>query len=103
MGYTPVIDCHTVHIACKFAELLEKIDRQSGKTIEKQPQFLKSGDIGIVKMIPLKPMCVEKFSDYPSLGRFIVRDMRQIVAVGTIKEVEKKIAIAADDGKIDNE
>merc|ERR1712176_331849 len=30
-GYTPVLDCHTAHIACKFSELIEKIDRRSGK------------------------------------------------------------------------
>merc|ERR1712186_163828 len=28
-GYTPVLDCHTAHIACKFSEMLEKIDRRS--------------------------------------------------------------------------
>ncbi|EJW78070.1 EEF1A1 protein, partial [Wuchereria bancrofti] len=28
-GYTPVLDCHTAHIACKFAELKEKVDRRS--------------------------------------------------------------------------
>lgn len=36
-------------------------------------------------------MCVEKFSEYAPLGRFAVRDMRQTVAVGVIKEVEKKV------------
>ncbi len=51
----------------------------------------------MVKMIPSKPMCVEKFSEYPPLGRFAVRDMRQTVAVGVIKEVEKK---AAGGGKV---
>jgi elongation factor 1-alpha len=51
----------------------------------------------MVKMIPSKPMCVEKFSDYPPLGRFAVRDMRQTVAVGVIKDVEKK---AASSGKV---
>lgn len=88
-GYTPVLDCHTAHIACKFAELKEKIDRRSGKTIENEPKALKSGDAGIVDMIPSKPMCVETFSEYPPLGRFAVRDMRQTVAVGVIKAVEK--------------
>ncbi|RHN77030.1 putative protein-synthesizing GTPase [Medicago truncatula] len=63
-GYAPVLDCHTSHIA--------------------------NGDAGIIKMIPTKPMVVETFSEYPPLGRFAVRDMRQTVAVGVIKAVEKK-------------
>jgi elongation factor 1-alpha len=88
-GYSPVVDCHTSHIACKFAELLEKIDRRSGKKLEDNPKFIKSGDAAIVKMIPSKPMCVESFSEYPPLGRFAVRDMRQTVAVGVIKSVDK--------------
>ena len=57
--------------------------------IEDAPKFVKSGDAAIVKMIPSKPMCVEAFTDYPPLGRFAVRDMRQTVAVGVIKSVDK--------------
>jgi elongation factor 1-alpha len=53
----------------------------------------------MVKMIPSKPMCVEKFADYPPLGRFAVRDMRQTVAVGVIKDVEKKAAGSVKGGK----
>merc|ERR1711871_831493 len=88
-GYSPVLDCHTAYIACKFTELLEKIDRRSGKKMEDFPKKVKSGDAAIVKMTPSKPMCVEAFSAYPPLGRFAVRDMRQTVAVGVIKAVEK--------------
>merc|ERR1719299_309681 len=91
-GYTPVLDCHTAHIACKFSELLEKIDRRSGKKLEDNPSKIKSGDACIVKMVPTKPMCVEAFSSYAPLGRFAVRDMRQTVAVGVIKSVEKSEA-----------
>ena len=89
-GYSPVLDCHTAHIACKFNELIEKIDRRSGKKLEDNPTKVKSGDAAIVKMIPSKPMCVESFSEYAPLGRFAVRDMKQTVAVGVIKSVEKK-------------
>merc|ERR1719495_952949 len=91
-GYAPVLDCHTAHIACKFGELMTKIDRRTGKSLEDSPKFVKSGDSCMVKMIPSKPMCVESFSVYPPLGRFAVRDMKQTVAVGVIKEVEKKEA-----------
>ena len=84
-GYSPVLDCHTAHIACKFAEILEKVDRRTGKSTEDAPKFIKSGDAAIVKLIPSKPMCVEPFSEFPPLGRFAVRDMRQTVAVGVIK------------------
>jgi elongation factor 1-alpha len=91
-GYTPVLDCHTAHIACKFADIQEKIDRRSGKTVEKEPKAVKSGDAAIVRLTPSKPLCVETFKDYAPLGRFAVRDMRQTVAVGVIKGVTKKEA-----------
>ncbi|XP_030888550.1 elongation factor 1-alpha-like [Leptonychotes weddellii] len=96
-GYSPVLDCHTAHIACKFADLREKTDQRSGKKLEDNPKALKSGDSAIVQMIPRRPLCVESFSEYPPLGRFAVRDMRQTVAVGVIKAVEKK---AATGGKV---
>ena len=91
-GYTPVLDCHTAHIAVKFKEITTKIDRRSGKELEKAPKFIKNGDAAFVEMVPTKPMCVEKFTDYAPLGRFAVRDMRQTVAVGIIKDVVKKEA-----------
>merc|ERR1712060_930616 len=90
-GYTPVLDCHTAHIACRFDELATKIDRRSGKVIEENPQFIKSGDACITVMKPTKPMCVEPFSKFAPLGRFAVRDMRQTVAVGVIKEVTHEV------------
>merc|ERR1712136_627481 len=88
-GYSPVLDCHTAHIACKFQELRKKIDRRSGKELEENPKMIKSGDAAIVNLLPSKPMCVESFSEYAPLGRFAVRDMKQTVAVGVIKSVEK--------------
>jgi hypothetical protein len=57
--------------------------------MEASPKFVKSGDACIVKLVPSKPMCVESYNEYPPLGRFAVRDMRQTVAVGVIKSVEK--------------
>lgn len=89
-GYSPVLDCHTCHIACKFEKIVQKIDRRSGKSIEDEPASIKSGDCAIIVIVPTKPMVVEDFKQYPPLGRFAVRDMKQTIGVGVIKEVVKK-------------
>ncbi|CAO2632221.1 Elongation factor 1-alpha 1 [Lemmus lemmus] len=78
-GHASVLDSHTAHIACMIAEVKEKIDRRSGKKLED----------AIAVMVPGKPACVESFSDYSPLGRFAVRDMRQTVAVGVVKAVDR--------------
>jgi elongation factor 1-alpha len=94
-GYCPVLDCHTAHIACKFTEIQAKIDRRTGKAIEEEPKAVKNGDSALIILTPTKPMCVESFAEYPPLGRFAVRDMKQTVAVGVVKVANKKTAVAA--------
>jgi len=98
-GYAPVLDCHTSHIACKFAELLMKVDRRTGKELEPNPTQLKSGEAAIVKLVPSKPMVVESFAEYPPLGRFAIRDMKQTVGVGVIKDVVRKVKQEKGKGK----
>lgn len=88
-GYSPVLDCHTSHIACKFETITEKIDRRSGAVLEENPKFIKAGDAARILLVPKKKMCVETFTEYPPLGRFAVRDMKRTIAVGVIKEVRK--------------
>jgi len=85
-GYTPVLDCHTAHIACRFNKLITLMNKRTGAVIEENPKSAKSGQAVLVDMIPSKPMCVETYKDYPPLGRFAVRDMRKTVAVGIIKQ-----------------
>jgi elongation factor 1-alpha len=89
-GYAPVLDCHTAHIACKFSKIRAKVDKRTGKATEEEPPCIKTGDAAMVELIPQKSMVVEVFSQYPPLGRFAVRDMRQTVAVGVIKETTRK-------------
>ena len=89
-GYCPIVDCHTAHVACQFTNIKEKMDRKTGKVTEENPEYIRNGDAAIVTMEPSKPLCVESFSEYPPLGRFAIRDMRQTVAVGVIKAITKE-------------
>jgi len=87
-GYSPIIDCHTAHIQCKFEKILAIVDKKTAKELEKLPEFIQPNESALVKLVPKKPICVEPYNMYPGLGRFLVRDHNEIIAVGVIKSVE---------------
>lgn len=89
-GYTPVLHYHTGQVACRFTEIIRKIDPRSGQVVEEKPSFLKTGDAALVRMEPLHPISVETYQDFPELGRFAVRDMGTTIAAGVVKEITKK-------------
>ena len=89
-GYTPVLHYHTGQIACRFTELLKKIDPRTGQVVEENPSFLKTGDSAWVKMEPLHSIAIETYQTFPELGRFAVRDMGTTVAAGVVKEITQK-------------
>jgi len=90
VGYTPVVHSHTLQIAFKFVELSKKLDPRTNQVAEENPQFLKKNDAAIVKLSPIKKACLEKFKDFPELGRIAIRDMGRTVAVGVILDIEKQ-------------
>jgi len=89
-GYTPVLHYHTGQVACRFTELIRKLDPRTGQVVEEKPTFLKTGDAAMVRMEPLHPIALEMFSEFEELGRFAVRDMGTTVAAGIVKEITKK-------------
>lgn len=88
VGYTPVLHLHTASIACRVSEIVSRLDPKTGKEAEKNPQFVKQGDAAIVKFKPIRPLCVEKYNDFPPLGRFAMRDMGKTVGVGVVTDVK---------------
>jgi len=89
-GYTPVLHAHTAQVACRFAELIKKIDPRTGQTIEENPAFLKTGDSAIVRFQPLRPIAIETYTDFPEIGRFAIRDMGTTIAAGIVREITVK-------------
>ncbi|MEM2092221.1 MAG: elongation factor 1-alpha, partial [Candidatus Bathyarchaeia archaeon] len=90
-GYTPVMHVHTAQVAVRFAELIRKIDPRTGQTVEEKPAFLKTGDAALVRFEPVRPVCLEVYTEFPALGRFAIRDMGTTIAAGVVKEITKKV------------
>ncbi len=90
VGYTPVFHCHTAQVACEFTELLKRLDPKTGQVAEENPQTLKTGDAAVVRITPKRPLVIEKYKEFPQLGRFAVRDMGQTVAAGVVVDVKKR-------------
>ena len=89
VGYTPVFHAHTAQQACTFTELVSKKDPRTGQPVPGKPDFLKTGDVALVKVKPLRPMVLEKHTEFPPLGRFAVRDMGRTIAAGIVTDVVK--------------
>jgi len=88
VGYTPVIHAHTASISARIVEIVAKLDPRTGKVVEKNPQFIKMGDAAIVRFKPIKPMVIEKYSEFPQLGRFAMRDMGKTIGIGIVTDVK---------------
>jgi len=90
-GYTPVLHAHTAQVACRFVELINKLDPRTGQVVEEKPAFLKTGDGAVIRFEPLTPIAIETFADFPELGRFAIRDMGRTIAAGVVKEISQKV------------
>lgn len=82
------IRCGTAEKRCKVQAILEKIDPTTLTLDAESPTALRDGDVGKVLFSPLEPMCVEKYSEFPPLGRFVIEGKKGTVAAGIIFEVE---------------
>ncbi len=89
-GYTPVFHVHTAQVPCQFTEIVAKIDPTSGQPMEGQVDFLKNGDVAIVKIRPIGNLVIEKSKDNPYMSRFAIRDAGSTVAAGVCTDLIAK-------------
>jgi elongation factor 1-alpha len=90
VGYTPVLHIHTAQMAVRFDKLVSKLDPRTGQVVEQNPSFLRTGEAAIVRFVPLQPIAIETFKDFPQLGRFALRDMGTTIGAGVVMEIEDK-------------
>ncbi|MFH1238060.1 MAG: translation elongation factor EF-1 subunit alpha [archaeon] len=91
-GYTPVFHVHTAQVPCQFVELVAKLDPASGQVSEEHPDFLKNGDVAIVRIKPIGNLVMESADKNPNMARFAIRDAGVTVAAGVCKSLIAKKA-----------
>ena len=88
-GNVLTIRCGTAENSCRVQEILERIDAVNLTIDAKFPEVLKSGDVGKILFSALEPMCIEKFSEFPELGRFVINGPRGAIGAGIVLDVEQ--------------
>ena len=89
-GYTPVFHVHTAQVPCQFLEILHKIDPTSGQPMPGKVDFIKNGDVAIVKIKPMGNLVLETSKVNPHMARFAIRDAGATVAAGVCTELVAK-------------
>jgi len=86
-GYGAVMHVHTASEEVQLLALLHYFDKKTGRKSKKPPQFAKKGQKIIALVETAGLVCVEKFTDYPQLGRFTLRDEGKTIAIGKITRI----------------
>lgn len=89
-GFNCVLHVHAATEEVTFAALLHKLEPKTGRKSKKPPPFAAKGQNIIARLQVTSgggKVCVEKFEDYPQLGRFTLRDQGQTIAVGKITKL----------------
>lgn len=76
-GFNCVLHVHSAIEEVTFAALLHKLQKGTGRKSKAAPTHAKRGDSIIARMQVIGgagSVCVEKFEDYPQMGRFTLRD-----------------------------
>ncbi|KAF1966581.1 hypothetical protein BU23DRAFT_517884 [Bimuria novae-zelandiae CBS 107.79] len=89
-GYNCVLHVHAAQEEVTFTALLHKLEKGTGRKSKKAPGFATRG-MSIIARLTVTgtagALCVERFEDYPQLGRFTLRDQGQTIAIGKITKL----------------
>ena len=89
-GFNCVLHVHAATEEITFAALLHKLEPRTGRKSKRPPAFAAKNQNIIARLQVTSgggKVCVERFEDYPQLGRFTLRDQGQTIAVGKITKL----------------
>ena len=96
-GFNCVIHVHAAIEEVTFVSLLHRLQKGTGKKSKNPPTHAKRGESIIARMQitgGAGTVCIERFEDYPQMGRFTLRDQVSIL-VSLLRHTKKKKRISA--------
>ncbi|KAJ1677996.1 translation termination factor GTPase eRF3 [Spiromyces aspiralis] len=85
-GYGAVMHVHNCTEEVTLVQLLHSVNKK-GAISKRPPPFLRKGDRCIARLETTKPICIEKFKEFPQLGRFTLRDEGKTIAIGKVTKL----------------
>jgi elongation factor 1-alpha len=85
---TLTIRCGTAEKKCEVQTILNEIDPINLTVRTEFPEFLKEESVGQVVLLPLEPLSIEKYSEFPPLGRFVIEGKKGTAGAGLVLEVQ---------------
>ncbi|KAI3894036.1 hypothetical protein MKW92_026054 [Papaver armeniacum] len=83
--YKAVLHAHSaVGVDCEIVELVHQIDPKTRQPITEKTPFVKNGAVVVCRIQVCNLICIEKFSDFPQLGRFTLRTEGKTIAFGKV-------------------
>jgi peptide chain release factor subunit 3 len=73
-GFQAVMHIHVTVEEITIADIMCLVDRKTGEKSKTKPRFVKSGQAFIARLSSPRPICLEKFREFPQFGRFTLRD-----------------------------
>ncbi len=85
-GEVVELRCGTKRVKCTIKKIREKLNSETGEVIDQHPAYINEHEAATI-IFASDPLVVEKFSDIPELGRFVlVRDKN--IAAGIVLEAQ---------------
>ncbi|RWS25926.1 Eukaryotic peptide chain release factor GTP-binding subunit ERF3A-like protein [Leptotrombidium deliense] len=87
-GYSAVLHIHAAVEEVIVKAILCLIDKKTGEKIKNKVRFVKQDQIAIMRLECVGGLiCMETFSQFPQMGRFVLRDEGKTIAVGKVLRV----------------
>ena len=72
-------------------KILTEIDPINLTVVSKNPEMLeRESAVGELKLVPLEPISVERYSEFPELGRFVIEGKKGTTGAGIILEINSQ-------------